>query len=119
MTTNKKKGMTLEGKALEREVFRAMRSEGWLIPTTVEEVLEAQKSLAEAGIDINSLAEKPHDRPVASGKVISICPANGIASGNEIRENLARAAREGGEISSEVEERMRRDRDAAEANKGD
>jgi len=119
MATNKKKGMKLEGISLDREVLQAMRAEGWLVPEAVQEVLEAERTLADAGISRNSSVERPRDLLRTANKVRSIRPSHPVTSSSGISDNLARAAREGGEISSEVEERMRRDRDAAEADKGD
>jgi hypothetical protein len=100
--------------ALEREVLLAMRAERWLAPETEAEVFEAEKQLASEQITVPTSFDHPREllHCVRIPRVRQLPPK---VENTEETENLARAARDGGTISSEVEERMKRDRDAAEA----
>lgn len=115
MAGNKRNNAKLEGHLLESEILRAMRAEGWLVPETAEEVLEAERALSCNETHQVSRSIPPRELLSSSGKVRVIRSERHVMPGLEVSENLARAAREGGELSSEIEERMKRDRDAAEA----
>jgi len=101
---------------LEDAVHAALKDHGWVLPTTPEEVADAERHLWEIAPSPGE-AEPPTFEEVArpGGKP----PRPFLADVGDclgIEETLARAAREGGEISPEIEEAMRRDRGAAEAN---
>jgi poly-gamma-glutamate capsule biosynthesis protein CapA/YwtB (metallophosphatase superfamily) len=104
---------------LEREVLRAMRAEEWLAPETEEEVLKAETKLVGARVDLPASFERPRDLLRSANKVRAIRLSRSKGGDVEVSENLARAAREGGALSSDVEERMKKDRDAAEAENED
>lgn len=115
MAKPKGKGRKPDRSALEREVLRAMREEGWLAPETEAEVLEAETKLAVEQIEMPAPPEHPREllhRPV---RIRTIHHPHPESESTEMAENLARAAREGGKLSPETEQRMKKDRDAAEA----
>jgi len=97
------------------EVREALALMGWVAPQREEEVARAEEELAEhpAGLpeelrDAAAAFEREDD----GGEVI-LGPLPSSASAY-LDATLARAAREGGEITAEIEERMRRDREKAE-----
>jgi hypothetical protein len=97
---------------LEQLVNRAMREEGWLAPETEAEVLKAEitleRSAAPTWLD--------HPREFLNRVVrVRTSQLGHTKESSDVIENFARAAREGGKISSEIEERMKKDRDAAES----
>jgi len=114
MAQHKGKKTKPDRSTLEREVMRAMRGEGWLAPETEEEVLETEGKLASERITMPTSLDHPREllhRPIE----IRTAQSKLAPKSSEVEENLARAAREGGKISPEVEQRMKRDRDAAES----
>jgi hypothetical protein len=118
MAKSKNKGDKANRSLLERELLLAIRAEGWLAPETEQEVLEAEKTLAAERITMPTSLDHPRGLLYrADGARTIHLPQPKIESAEET-ENLARAAREGGKISPEVEERMKKDRDAAEGKSG-
>lgn len=98
---------------VERLVYDAMRSSGWLPPETEEDVARAEEELAREPVP---LPEDLKDPSAVIQRLTRCEPRSplGLPSSAETEGNLARAAREGGEIPEEAEERMRADREAAE-----
>lgn len=97
------------------QVRRAMIEKGWLIPVTPEEVLIAESALLGEETspppsldDAFAVLNGPSRQPTLPDPPISLPLDKSIA------ENLARAAREGKEISADIEAKMRADREAAE-----
>jgi len=120
MSSKENKDRKPDVRKLEHQILRAMRAEGWLAPETVPEVLEAEKALAENQMDVSEASFEQARallRAADTARVIPLSKPKAVRM--DLSENLARAAREGGVISPEIEERMRRDRDAAEAKNGD
>jgi len=115
MAKTKGKGGKGDRNFLEREVLLAMRLAGWLAPETEAEVLDAEKELTTKRITIPTSFNNPRELLHGAGSARRIVHPQPYIPRAEEAENLARAAREGGTISPEVEERMKRDRDAAEA----
>lgn len=113
MAKSKGKGEKPDGSALDREVLQAMREEGWLAPETEVEVLEAEAELATQQAQIPPPLEHPRELLHHVAKISPI--PHSQPETTEASENLARAAREGGKLSPEIEQRMKNDRDAAEA----
>jgi hypothetical protein len=109
-----KRGRTDPG-MLEKQVLLAMRVKGWLAPETEAEVLEAEKTLAAERITMPTSFDHPRELLIRTSRFRTIRSSQQKMANAQTTENLARAAREGGTISPEVEERMKRDRDAAEA----
>jgi|SRR5215213_95695 len=100
---------------LDRKIYDAMRLKGWVIPQTVEDVLRAEAELDDEGCD--DLPAELMD-PYAilrreTARPIKVRPLHS-AGDREAEKHLARAARDGGEIPPEIEERMKRDRATAE-----
>ena len=105
-----------DSRAFEREILHAMHDEDWLAPETEDAVTRAETRLAEERVSIPTSFERPRDllRHRGNIRIIGRTERN---EQNEAREDLARAAREGGKISPEIEERMKADRDHAESKK--
>jgi len=99
----------------EQDLHTAMRLSGWVLPETDEEVAAAEESSAETPplpselIDPYAVLQRAQSGPKLLAKVTHSTP--------EIEANLARAAREGGEIPPDVENLMEADREAAEQKK--
>jgi hypothetical protein len=120
MSKKENKGTKLDGGKLESDIYRAMRAEGWLAPETIPEVLAAEKTLEDEQINISDASfERLRERLRRSGTGQLIQLRNPSLAPSDISDNLARAARDGGDVSPEVELRMKKDRDAAEAENGD
>lgn len=101
--------------APERDLHDAMRALGWVVPECDADVARAEDALS---ADPVALPEALQDaRAVFEGRSdpSRAAPARLPLSGSRyIDATLARAAREGGTITPEVEQTMRRDREAAE-----
>lgn len=99
---------------LERQVYEAMRSLGWIIPTTEEDVTRAESMLSKETVELPEELKDPYQ---ILESMDSDCPPSDpepVPVDADVEQNLARAAREGGVIRPEIEQRMRRDRQAAE-----
>lgn len=101
---------------LQRAVHDAMVDLGWIPPTTEEEFADLEVRLQEEPVELPpelAAIQDPLDAPRFSG-----CgsPKTFPLPRSETQENLARVAREGGEIPPEVAERMQRDRAETEKN---
>ncbi len=98
---------------LEREVHDALKRLGWVIPQSEDQVRAAEAEQAGRGAPLPASIADPAKvlgrRPGGAELKLSV-----FQPGPADQENLARAAREGGKIPPEIEERMRRDRQAAE-----
>src|SRR5713226_4095523 len=109
----------VSAESFEREVFEFLVSKGYIIPETGAEVQRAEERMQ--GVE-STLPEALRD-PVAALEGVKRRRAKGARNlvpfpteqMVEAQEDLARAARKGGNIAPEVEERMRRDREKAEA----
>ena len=97
------------------DVHGALSSLGWVVPLSEAEVAHAERELAAQPV---GLPEVLVDAKAASQHADREChtvPVSLPYSGSTyIDASLARAAREGGEITHEVEEAMRCDRQAAQ-----
>ena len=93
-------------------IVESARSLGWLLPETEQQVAAEEENLEDVQLPPSLL--DPYavlDRVAASTKK----PRTDPASSEELEQELARAAREGaGQIPAEVEDQMKRDREAAE-----
>lgn len=98
----------------DNELLRAMHKAHWFVPETAEEVAKAEAEIGDAVMDRPTSFQNPLNLLKQEMRLNYV---NFISSNDndEVTEGLARAAREGGVISPEVEERMKRDRDAAES----
>lgn len=94
-------------------VLRALEQDGSLIPSTPDGVARAEPELPNKDAELPaSLATFDDALQLASEKRLMNCAPLQMPTGME--ENLARAAREGGEVPPQVEAQMRADRAAAE-----
>ena len=105
------KDKTQQG-SLEDQVHRAMKALGWLVPETDDEVAQAEAELEANPVPLPDKLLKVF--PPFENVPPSPEPQSAGRSQRETEQHLARAAREGGDISAEVEERMKRDRERAE-----
>jgi hypothetical protein len=113
MGKSKKNKTSEEGSNLEQLVHEALLRNGWVIPQTVEEVLKVQDDFPDENEQLPDALKDPYtvlNRSTERAKRVSALSL----PDQESQEVMGRAARLGGEISSEVEERMKRDRQAAE-----
>ena len=97
------------------DAHAAMTSLGWIVPESERDVKQAEQALSATTEGLPQAlrdAEAVFDGKAADGaeRPSSAIPAADV----RVDEGLARAAREGGTISSEIEARMRRDRRRAE-----
>lgn len=94
------------------ELAAALRALGLGVPHTVEEVAAAEAWLKKHGVALPaSLLDLDGVFSGTKKKTLKLVPRDGESA---TFQNLARAAREGGEIPREVEERMKEDRERAE-----
>ena len=99
--------------SLEADVRQALTAMGWLVPTSEADAAAAEQAPAEAPAlseflrDAGAVMERPDglDGPT---KTLH------LPGDPDVGETLRRAAREAGTIPPEIEEKMRRDRQAAE-----
>lgn len=92
---------------MERLAYVALRRAGELVPVTPEEVAAVEER---EGVMPDEPRLSPPDltKPYVPKLRLACAPVD-----EQVRQNLARAAREGKTISAEIEERMRKDREAA------
>jgi len=108
------KAATNEFEELEQQVYEAFLARGWIIPQTEGDVSAAEATMTDE--DNEELPPELRDPDLVlnrslrrRGRVAVLQPDDRGTS-----ELLARAARDGKNISPEVEDRMKRDRKAAE-----
>ena len=101
---------------MEADVYDALRALGWVVPQSEDDVRDAEDELQPAPSDLpdelkNAEAMLRRPRRTAPPPAGPHLP---LPSDPDIDSTLARAAREGGHIPPDIEEAMRRDRQAAE-----
>jgi hypothetical protein len=101
------------GPEFDGEVYETLRAAGWLFPETPSEVEEVEQEFADHPTEL----PEPLADAARVFEMIHLPPADRapnralhLPSSTDARSNLARAAREGGEISKDLAERMRQDR---------
>jgi hypothetical protein len=103
----------------DAKILAALEKMGAVIPITLEAVKLAEEYLDKNPISLPAHLQDPHsvfgETTSQNGgkkdrKVVSFVSPYRDA----VEQDLARAARKGGEISPEIEEKMRRDREQAE-----
>jgi len=97
------------------DVELAARGLGWVPPQSEEDVLQVEREITESPSqlpeplrDVKAVFDRSGDSLREQGEFIR------PPEDPETTANLARAAREAGRITPEIEESMRRDREAAE-----
>ena len=111
---NNKRASSKRRSVSESELLRAMHKAQWFVPETAEEVAKAEAEIEGTEVQRPTSFHNPLDwleQDLRLNYVNCISPNDK----DEVTEGLARAAREGGVISPEVEKRMKRDREAAES----
>lgn len=101
-------------KDIERKIYATLRAKGLIIPITAQEVLDAEAIMKDNMVELPKELRDPDVILNRAKQKLSIKFTPLSSSNKEIEENLARAAREDGNISPEIENRMRKDREAAE-----
>ncbi len=104
--------------ALCREVFDALAVVGGVAPQTEADVAKAEEAMRETSIELPAElrdARRVFRSPVTGGETKSA----GLPIQPEPGGALRRAAREGGRLTDDIEERMRQDRRQAEQEQDD
>lgn len=102
---------------LGRLLAETAKSKKLLLPDTEEEIAAAEVEVAGLEFELPQRLRDPMVFIGAEGSFGLGIGQSAAAGDQSTEEGLARAAREGGHITAEVEERMRRDREVAEAKK--
>lgn len=105
-----------DGTEFDKEVYETLRTAGWTFPETQAEVEQVEQEHVENPVELPEQlcdAAKVFDimnlRPSGNNPEV-VLP---FPQSKDAHSDLARAAREGGEISKDLAERMRRDRKKA------
>ncbi|HUU59057.1 MAG TPA: hypothetical protein VMZ50_05905 [Phycisphaerae bacterium] len=104
-----------DDEALAADVHEAMKLMGWTVPESEDDVRRAEQELPASAAPLPGALADPKavfDGKAACGFADLKTPSFPPDAAGE--DHLARAAREGGPIPPEIEERMRRDREQAE-----
>ncbi|MBT3379417.1 MAG: hypothetical protein HN742_38080 [Lentisphaerae bacterium] len=100
---------------LDQAIHLGLKAEGWILPTTPEQVASAEEHLWEMAPWPDESEPPDFADIAATNGDLGLSLNTGDRDFTLVEETLARAAREGGELSPEVEEAMHQDRAAAEA----
>ena len=109
----KKKKHRIADKAIWDAAHEAIRQAGWTIPTDEEAVAAAEARMTGDMPKLPAALRNPQlpsaaGNDTSAGKVVPLWDSAVLAA------PMARAARQGGSVSAEVEEAMKRDREIAE-----
>ena len=100
----------------DKDVYTIMQTAGWLFPETPWEVEKIEKELEQNPVKLpDSISDASKVYNLMQGILndgLSKAHSSDLAN-EDIRINLARAAREGSDISDDLAERMRKDRKKA------
>lgn len=99
--------------SLGQELYYALMKEGALVPETEEGVVRAEEELSTTDVVLPKSLSDP-DSILAKRRSAVRVDHMGLRDISDTAENLARAARAGGALPRDVEERMRQDRAQAE-----
>jgi hypothetical protein len=107
---------------LDRDIRAALATTGDVIPTTVDAVAAASKNLADNPVPLpahlrDASAVLSRSLPERGSAVPKNVVPFASAYDEAVQADLARAARKGGEISAETEQKMRRARVRAQQQK--
>jgi len=108
---------TTGGAEFDKDVYDALEAAGWMFPETPDGVEQAEKELGQGTIELpdrlsnasgvfDDIRQSPAEE--SEGRTIQFPRDENIAR------SLARAARDGGDISEELADRMRQDRQRAQ-----
>lgn len=108
----RKKNHQISDEAICAALYEVIREAGWAIPTDEESVAAAEARLRDAMPELPEELSDPQfpsaDDSESLGKVVPLWDPQVLAA------PMARAAREGGSVPSEIEQTMKRDRETAE-----
>jgi hypothetical protein len=99
---------------LEKLVSAAMHAIGWLLPQSVDEVRAIEEAMEADPPTIPQWLADPYELLKSNRRGEGADHRLGDVRDPGIEENLSRAARDGKQISPEVAEKMRKDREVAE-----
>jgi hypothetical protein len=99
-------------KDIEIAFYNALKKYGYLFPETPEELECLKIRLSNKNIEIPQELDNPME--IIKRGYIELKDSFDIENNNIVEENLAQAAREGKEITPEVQSEMDKDREAAE-----
>src|SRR5690349_20788727 len=109
---NRKVAQDLSDAEAERLLYEMMLQSGWLIPQTPADVERAEKEMQMPAELPQSLRDP---LAVLDGRTpVRLAPPPSVAADLTAAENMACAARHGGEIPPEVRAKMEQDRKQAE-----
>lgn len=91
----------------QNKLIKVIQSHGYVFPTDEESVIEFQKNYKK---DIESIKPKEWDNPLNILKKGFVNKIDILQDENPYSENLAQAARDGKQLSSEILKKMREDR---------
>lgn len=111
--TNKQNNSAGAGDEVDMLIHNAMRAAGWVLPKTPQEIELAEKALTEQPVNLPERLVDPYAVLDRSSKAIRLGAEFPGPQSISAEQNLAQAAREGGEIPPDVQEQMKQDRQAA------
>jgi hypothetical protein len=115
---NRKVAQELSDAEAERLLYQTLLELGWLVPQTMAEVERAEKRLGQTPIELPSVLQDPF--AVLDDKVPNRSPVLPTPTIDQTTvENLACAARNGGDVPPEIQALMERDRKRAELERDD
>lgn len=91
----------------QNKLIKVIQSHGYIFPTDEESVIEFEKKYKK---DIESIKPKEWDNPLNILKKGFVNKIDILQDENPYSENLAQAARDGKQLSSEILKKMREDR---------
>ena len=109
---DRKNPKELSDAEFEAALHGALRDEGYLFPRSAEDVASLEASIDTTGVPTPDAQKFGQLLRQTEEKVVEL-PNTAKVSSREVEENLAMAARNGGEISEEVRNRMYADRTEA------
>lgn len=109
----------VEDSIFERHVYEAMKQKGWIIPLTEDDVRRTETQLESKDRGLPDRLADPYALLSRAREANTQVIALEAVQQAEIEENLARAARDGRSIPSEIEQKMEFDRRAAERGSDD
>ncbi|MGH1362751.1 MAG: hypothetical protein ACRBF0_04285 [Calditrichia bacterium] len=112
-----KKGPIVKSPISEKKLYELFQNENLVFPKNKEEVAKAERRMEEKKYTLPTDLQEPTKllRLLRNNTRQDKCLKSETTPNPEVEENMARAAREGGNISPEIEAIMQRDRAKAES----
>ena len=102
----------------EDEIYQALLQKGWVLPQSEEEVRLAEAEIEEMRDELPAELVSHFSLFNRTKRLLKNRHQLSSTAEDDIGEHLARAARDGGEVPPEIEQRMRQDRERAEEEDG-